>query len=218
MNDTLTNVISKLAATEDYAAGFAGAFGSREIDSDRMARALEQFLLTQTSHDSKFDRCLRGEAVLTEPEQRGFELFHTEYDPRRGQLGADCFHCHGGPLFQSQAFANNGLDTSFVDVGRSAVTGQAGDLGKFAVPSLRNVELTAPYMHDGRIATLEEVVEHYSTRIQRSATLDPNLAKHPAGGVPLAAADKQALVAFLRTLTDERLREWLAGFGPRAVD
>jgi cytochrome c peroxidase len=217
MDETLTNVIRKLAATEDYAAGFAAAFGSREIDSDRMARALEQFLLTQTSHDSKFDHFVRGEAQLTESEQRGFELFHTEYDPRRGQFGADCFHCHGGPLFQSQAFANNGLDASFTDVGRSAVTGHTSDLGKFAVPSLRNVEWTAPYMHDGRIATLEEVVEHYSTGIQRSVTLDPNLAKHPEGGVPLTTADKQGLVAFLRMLTDERLRGWMAGGGPGVV-
>jgi cytochrome c peroxidase len=128
----------------------------------------------------------------------------TEYDPRREQFGADCFHCHGGPLFQSQTFANNGLDTRLGDVGRAKVTGKPADQGKFATPSLRNVSLTAPYMHDGRFATLEQVVEHYSTGVKRSPTLDPNLAKHPDGGVPLSAEDKRALVAFLKTLTDPK--------------
>ena len=121
-----------------------------------------------------------------------------------GQYGADCFHCHGGALFQSQSFANNGLDSQFKDEGRYVVTKREGDRGKFAVPSLRNVAVNWPYMHDGRFRTLEEVVEHYCTGMKRSATLDPNLAKHPDGGVPLSAADKRALVAFLRTLTDDR--------------
>jgi cytochrome c peroxidase len=89
-------------------------------------------------------------------------------------------------------------------LGRYKITKRAGDAGKFAVPSLRNVAVTAPYMHDGRFRTLEEVVEHYCTGMKRSATLDPNLAKHPDGGVPLSADDKRALVAFLKTLTDEK--------------
>ena len=88
-------------------------------------------------------------------------------------------------------------------MGRGKVTGKDSDNGKFAVPSLRNIALTAPYMHDGRFATLAEVVEHYATGVKRSATLDPNIAKHPDGGVPLTAADQRALVAFLKTLTDE---------------
>ena len=189
-----------------YPALFARAFGTPEITADRLARALEQFLLTQVSHDSKFDRVLKGEAKFTDAEQRGFELFHTEYDPRHEQFGADCFHCHGGLLFQSQNFANNGLDFQFKDLGRYETTKREGDQGKFAVPSLRNVEVTGPYMHDGRFQTLEEVVEHYTTGVKRTATLDPNLAKHPDGGVPLSQADKQALVAFLKTLTDEQFR------------
>src|SRR5204863_126755 len=117
-----------------------------------------------------------------------------------------CFHCHGGPLFQSQSFANNGLDSEFNDLGRFAVTGKEGDKGKFSVPSLRNVELTGPYMHDGRFQSLEETVQHYSTGLKRSATLDPNLAKHPDRGIDLSTQDKAALLAFLKTLTDERLR------------
>jgi len=189
----------------DYPALFAAAFGSPEITAEKISLALENYLLTLTSFNAKFDRVLRGEENFTAEEQRGFELFSTEYDPRRGQFGADCFHCHGGPLFQSQSFANNGSDGAFADLGREKVTGRASDRGKFAVPSLRNIALTAPYLHDGRFRTLEEVIEHYSTGVVRSATLDPNLAKHPDGGVPLTADDQRALVAFLKTLTDAHL-------------
>jgi cytochrome c peroxidase len=206
MHESLSNVVTKLCGTTNYPAAFDRTFGTREITSDRIVRALEQFLLVQVSHNSKFDRVLRGETSFTPGEQRGFELFHTEYDPRRGQFGADCFHCHGGPLFQSQSFANNGLDAEFADSGRYKVTRLQGDAGKFAVPSLRNIAITGPYMHDGRFKTLYEVVEHYATGVKRSATLDPNLAKHPEGGVPLSAIDKRALIAFLETLTDEKFR------------
>ena len=217
MDETLPNLVTKLRSA-GYAAGFARSFASADITPERIGLALEQFLLTITSFDSKFDRAVRGEGTLNAEEQRGLELFMTEHDPRRGQFGADCFHCHGGPLFQSQSFANNGLDepTKLFDVrakvssaaapqdpGRAAVTGRTADRGKFATPSLRNVALTAPYMHDGRFATLEAAVEHYSSGVRRSTTLDPNLAKHPEGGLHLSAADQRALVAFLRTLTDE---------------
>jgi cytochrome c peroxidase len=225
MGESLTNVVAKLAgktesgkqkAEVDYVRGFAAAFGSTEVTAEKIGLALESFVLTLTSFDSKFDRAFRGEEKLSDEEQRGFELFMTEYDPRRGQYGADCFHCHGGALFQSQAFANNGLDTfkdiadeiiapsGAQDLGRYQVTKRAADAGKFATPSLRNIALTAPYMHDGRFATLEEVVEHYSTGVRRSPTLDPNLAKHPEGGLHLSASDQHALVAFLKTLTDEK--------------
>ena len=204
MYAALPTVVARLSADPTLPGRFARAFGTAEITADRLARALEQFLLTRTSDDSRFDRFQAGQAELSAEEKRGFELFHTEYDPRREQYGADCFHCHGGPLFQSQGFANNGLDAVSADPGRRAVTGRVGDQGRFAVPSLRNVALTAPYMHDGRLATLEDVVAHYCSGVTRSATLDPNLAKHPDGGVPLSPSDQKALVAFLRTLTDQR--------------
>ena len=204
MHEPLAAAVTKIAADKDYPRLFAKAFGSPQITSDRIARALEQFLLVQVSFDSKYDRVLNGRAKFTAEEQRGFELFNAEYDPYHGQYGADCFHCHGGPLFQSQNFANNGLDIVFKDLGRYQVTKRDGDEGKFSVPSLRNVAITAPYMHDGRLRTLDEVVEHYCTGMKHSATLDPNLAKHPDGGVPLSSADKRALEAFLKTLTDER--------------
>lgn len=204
MHESLSNVVFKVSADPDYRRLFANAFGQVKITPDTMARALEQFLLIQISYNAKFDRVMSGREKFTEQEQRGFVLFNTEYDPYHGQYGADCFHCHGGPLFQSQSFANNGLDTTFRDNGRYVVTKRESDQGKFAVPSLRNVALTGPYMHDGRFRTLEEAIEHYCTGMKRSATLDPNLAKHPDGGVPLTKADKTALAAFLRTLTDEK--------------
>jgi cytochrome c peroxidase len=210
MDQSVSNAVALLCAKPEYAKLFQSAFGSSQITGEKIGLAIEQFLLTQVSFDSRFDRALEGKATLTEEEQRGFELFSTEYDPRRRQFGADCFHCHGGPLFQSQTFANNGLDSTFPDKGRAAISGKDSDLGKFAVPSLRNVTVTGPYMHDGRFRTLEEVVEHYSTGVKISPTLDPNIAKHPAGGVPLSQADKKALVAFLKTLTDEQ-------FAPKTV-
>jgi len=208
-NSKLNQSLLTSAATS-YGELFARTFGTPDITVERVSLALEQFLLTVTSFDSKFDRVMRGEATFTTEEQRGFELFHTEFDPRRGLFGADCFHCHGGPIFQNVAFSNNGLDREPRDLGRFLVTGREGDKGKFSVPSLRNVELTAPYMHDGRHRTVEEAVFHYVRGVQRSDTLDPNLAKHPPGGVRLPPPDVHALVAFLKTLTEDSLRP-----GPR---
>jgi cytochrome c peroxidase len=203
MDETLDRVTAKLAAKEGYPSLFTAAFGAPEITAEKIGLALENFLLTLTSYDAKFDRAMRGQAVLNDDERRGFELFMTEYDPRTRQFGADCFHCHGGPLFSDHQFHNNGLASDGSDPGRFRVTGLEEDRDKFATPSLRNVALTGPYMHDGRFATLQEVVEHYSTGVQRSATLDPNLAKHPDGGLHLSAEDRRALVAFLKTLTEE---------------
>ena len=205
MNASLEKVQKRLSDDDEYPGLFQAAFGSPGISSERMAEALEQYLLTQVSQDSKFDLAVRKQATLNAEEKRGLELFITEYDPKRGLYGADCFHCHGGAQFTNHAFTNNGLDAEPADTGRFAVTGIAADKGKFKTPSLRNVALTAPYMHDGRFVTLEQVVEHYSTGVKRSSSLDPNLSKHPETGLNLSAADKKALVAFLKTLTDERL-------------
>ena len=149
---------------------------------------------------------VQGKAELTHEEKRGFELFFTEHDPRTGQFGADCFHCHGGPLFSDHQFHNNGLELDKDDAGRERATGRESDRGKFATPSLRNVALTAPYMHDGSVTTLEEVVAHYNQGIHRSATLDPNLAKHPPEGIALSPRDQKAIVAFLESLSEEK---WL---------
>lgn len=203
MNETLPRVTAKLSADPECVKAFDQAFGSKEITAERVARALEQYLLTLVSQESRFDRAARQVAELTESEKRGLRLFVTEFDPKRGLRGADCFHCHGGTLFMSQPFANNGLALADDDLGRMGVTHDAADRGKFKTPSLRNVARTAPYMHDGRFATLEEVVEHYSNGVRPSATLDPNLAKHPAEGMQLTTQEKADLVAFLKTLTDE---------------
>src|SRR6185369_1888052 len=119
----------------------------------------------------------------------------------RGKRGADCFHCHGGPLFSDFAYKNNGLALRGPDRGRAKVTASANDADKFKTPSLRNVAVTAPYMHDGRFRTLEEVVAHYDHGVQRTAALDPNLAKHPDAGLKLTAEEQRDLAAFLRTLT-----------------
>ncbi len=183
---------------------FAAVFGEPGVSLERIGLALEQYLLTLVSADARFDRAMRGEAELTEEEKRGFELFLTEYDPSRRQYGADCFHCHGGALFTDFGFKNNGLTASAGDGGRAEASGLPADRGKFKTPSLRNVAVTGPYMHDGRIATLEAVVAHYDHGVERSASLDANLAKHPAGGMALSSEDQRALVAFLRTLTDVR--------------
>lgn len=203
MDSKVEKVAGLLARDPQYQTMFAAAFRSPGITPEKMALCLEQFLLTLTARDAKFDRAMNGAETLTAEEQRGFELFMTEYDPRTGQKGADCFHCHGGALFSDHQFHNNGLSGN--DAGRAQVTGNDVDRNKFATPSLRNVALTAPYMHDGRFATLEEVIDHYTSGVQSSATLDPSLAKHPAGGLPLSLADKAALVAFLKTLTEHSL-------------
>jgi len=209
MDTTLGQMVQNVAAKPEYAALFTAAYGTPEISVGRISLALEQYVLTLTSFDSKFDRALRGQAQFTDEEKHGLQLFTTEYDPRTRQYGADCFHCHGGPLFTDHQFHNNGLDDlPLADLGRGAITREPSDNGKFATPSLRNVALTAPYMHDGRFKTLEEVVEHYNRGVHRTDTLDPNLAKHPAAGLQLSDADKRALVAFLKTLTDP---QYLAG-------
>ena len=198
-------IVAVLGGDRRVSADFAAAFGTPEVTAQRIGLALEQFMLTLVAADSKFDRSRRGAAQLTEEEQQGFALFATEYDPVRGKRGADCFHCHGGTLFTDFSFRSNGLDLASVDAGRAVVTGKPTDAGRFKTPSLRNVAVTAPYMHDGRIGTLEEVVAHYDHGVRRAANLDPNLAKHPAAGLQLTSDEQKALLAFLRTLTDSNL-------------
>lgn len=207
MAETLPRVVAKLSVDGGLRQQFQAAFGG-PLTAERIGLALEQYLLTLVSQDAKFDRVMRGGERFTAQEKRGFELFLTEHDPSQGLRGGDCFHCHGGALFTNQQFVQIGLPAAakgaagVADTGRERVSKDPADRGKFRTPSLRNVAVTAPYMHDGRFNTLEEVVDHYDHGVQRSATLDPNLAKHPATGMQLSADDKAALVAFLRTLTD----------------
>lgn len=202
MHQTLPRTVAKLRADKNHLRQFAHAFGTPTVTAERLSLAIEQYLLTLVSADSKFDQARQSKAEFTDEEKQGLLLFITEYDPARGKRGADCFHCHGGNLFTDSRYTNNGLKPSPNDSGRMRVTRQSADKDKFLTPSLRNVALTAPYMHDGRFKTLEQVLDHYSSHVHRSETLDPNLAKHPETGIDLSPQDKKALLAFLRTLTD----------------
>ncbi len=208
MDESLENVVAKLRAEQEYTDQFIRAFGDDAVTDDRIGLALEAFMLTIVSHNSKYDKFLAGTAELTESEERGRQLFETEYNPFFPESsGADCQHCHGGANFENDLYMNNGLDTDaeMQDDGRMAATGDSADRGKFKVTTLRNIALTAPYMHDGRFQTLEEVIDHYNEGIQPSATLNPALENTRATGLLLTEQDKVDLLNFLHTLTDEDL-------------
>lgn len=205
MNETLSNVVNKLQAQKRYTDQFIRAFGTDQITPDRMALAMEQFMLTMVSKDSKYDRYLLGEVSLTASEERGKDLFFSEFNPLGAPSGAECFHCHGGHNFTNDEFMNNGLDAEadIRDEGRKDVTNKASDRAKFKVPSLRNIAFTPPYMHDGRFQTLEEVIDHYNTGAKPSATVDFLMQYNlQPGGLGLSTQDKADLVAFLKTLSD----------------
>lgn len=205
--DTLVNRFKNLSY---YPSLFTKAFGDQNINSDRISKALAQFVRSIVSYESKYDA---GRGTLpvnaapptfnfsnfTAQENRGMQLFFTP------QLA--CAACHGTETFTAPVAKNNGLDATTIDRGLGATTNNTLDDAKFKVPSLRNIELTAPYMHDGRFATLEQVIEHYNSGIKNHPNLDPAL-KTP-GGTPkqlnLTTADKAALVAFLKTLTDTKM-------------
>ncbi len=184
--------VERIAADPVYPGLFQAAFGTDAITSDLVVKAIAQFERTLVSDDSKFDRARRGEATLNDAEQRGFDLFFSER--------ADCFHCHGIPFFTDNRFHNTGLDSTFTDTGLMAITDNPEDLGKFKSPTLRNVEFTAPYMHDGRFDTLEEVLEHYNSGGHRSATVDPLI--RVGVGLGLTEDEIADVIAFIRTLSD----------------
>ena len=174
---------------------FLAAFGSAEITTKRAGYAIAQFQRTLVSRNSRFDAYVAGdEAALSESEFRGMALFYSE----RGE----CFHCHATSLFTDNRFHNIGLDADVAGTGRGAVTGRASDDGLFKTPTLRNVEMTAPYMHDDRFATLEEVIDFYSEGVVYSDTIDSLIPNVTGGGLRLSAQERLDLVAFLRALTD----------------
>lgn len=198
MNNDWKEVANRLKNDSEYPELFREAFGNIPIDSNLVVKAIAQFERTLISGNSKFDKFLRGEATLTAEEENGFNAF---MDEARG----DCFHCHGSnnnPLWTDNKFHNNGLDATFTDLGLGAVTGDAADNGKFKTPSLRNLTFTAPYMHDGRFTTLEEVINHYSEGLKNSPTISPLMKKVAQGGVQITEKDKADIKAFLLTLTD----------------
>ena len=205
MKETLEHVCFKLMQDQEMKDRFSRAFGSWVITPDHIAKALEVFLLALVSDNSKYDRYLMGLETLTDSEERGRVLFFGEYNPFFPDIsGADCAHCHAGNNFENDDYVNNGLDTDadFVDFGRELVTGSIADRAKFKIPTLRNIALTAPYMHDGRFNTLEEVVEHYNNNIENSSTVDPAIQGTNQTGLMLDAQEKEDLVNFLKTLTD----------------
>ncbi|WP_299668516.1 cytochrome c peroxidase [uncultured Polaribacter sp.] len=192
-------VAKKLQADVEYPDLFLQAFGTSKIDSTLVTKAIAQFERTLISGNSKFDKYLQGKATLTLQEQNGFDVFMDE-------AKGDCFHCHGSdnnPLWTDNKFHNNGLDATFLDLGLGKVTGDPSDNGKFKSPSIRNLAFTAPYMHDGRFATLEEVINHYSEGLKRSSTIDPLMKNINKGGVQLSTQDKADLKAFLLALSDD---------------
>ena len=187
-------VSQKLMAKDEYKRLFREAFNTNLIDSNHVVKAIAQFERILISADSKFDKFLDYRASLTPSELRGKEIFETEK--------GDCFHCHSYPLFTSNDFHNNGIDPeNEMGNGRYDVTADINDKGKFKSPTLRNIELTAPYMHDGRFQTLEEVIEHYNFGGHNSSTIDP-LMKKVGIGLGLSQQNKVDLINFLKTLTD----------------
>ncbi|MFN8885724.1 cytochrome-c peroxidase [Gemmatimonas sp.] len=193
MGERLDELPAKLARAAYYPALFEAAFGTREITTDRVARALAQFVRALVSTNARFDRAVganggpNGADLLTAQELLGQQLYI-------GRAG--CARCHGTTAHISDAVHNTGLDATITDAG-------AGN-GRFKAPSLRNVEVRPPYMHDGRFQTLEQVVDFYDRGVRANPALDPRL--RTPGGQPqrlnLTVTERDALVAFLKTLTD----------------
>lgn len=208
MDQDLTALVQRLSGIQLYRDQFKRAFGDETVNAFRISLALEQFMHSIVSYNSKYDRFERGDAELTASEMRGRDLFFGEYNPFFPEVsGADCQHCHSGKNFENDLYINNGLDAEadFTDLGHELVTGSASDRATFKVPTLRNIALTAPYMHDGRFHTLEDVVEHYDHGIHDSPTLHVTLRNTIGTGLMLSQQEKADLVAFLHTLTDESL-------------
>ena len=198
MNNTWPNAVASLQADPNYPALFDTVFGTPIIDSLLVAKALAQFERTLISGNAKFDQYLKGQTALTSQELNGFSLFMDEQ-------GGDCFHCHGSasnPLWTDNEFHNNGLDAVFTDNGLGDISGNPADNGKFRTPSLRNLAYTYPYMHDGRFTTLEQVIDHYSSGLVNSPTIDASLKYIGQGGVQLTPPEKADLKAFLLTLSE----------------
>jgi cytochrome c peroxidase len=197
MNGNFTAAIAMMKSDATYQKLFTAAFKDGKINSENMLKALSQFMLMVTSSNSRFDKYRRKESggTLTAEELSGYDVFK-----------AKCSSCHATDLMTDNSFRNNGLviNPQLKDVGRYRVTQLATDYYKFKVPSLRNVEKTAPYMHDGRFGTLEGVLEHYASGVTNSETLDPILNQNGKLGITLSAQEKTQVISFLKTLTDNQ--------------
>ena len=185
INADTSEVVRQLQQSDTYPELFRKAFGTDRITFILVEKAIAQYVRSLVFANSKFDRYLRGEEQLEQDELNGYMLFITEN-------GADCFHCHGGganALFTTHLRYNNGLDAAIK--------------GEFKAPTLRNIAITAPYMHDGRFTTLDEVIDFYSEGVQYSEHISPLMHHVMQGGVQLTPQEKQQLKAFLNTLTDD---------------
>jgi len=206
MGQSLSASAQKLQAEPQYPALFKAVYGDEIITGDRIVKAIAQFERTLISANSRYDQYLRNAYKPTADELKGMELFNTGPQPKRGIRGANCAHCHGGTKNYMELFHNNGLDSISADKGIEAITGLAGDRGRFKVPTLRNIALTAPYMHDGRFKTLDEVLDHYSDHIRQSASLSTVLRgeSNEVNGktLKLLPQEKKQIIAFLNMLTD----------------
>ncbi len=189
MDETLEHVIVKLQRREKYKTLFNKAFGDNKITSQRILKALAQFTSMLKSDNSKYDKVMREEASFAENEKHGYDLFKT-----------NCASCHKEPLFNGDKFEKNGLpiDATLNDLGRIKITAKHDDYLRFRIPTLRNIQFTFPYMHDGRFKTLNEVIKHYN-----SLGHNKGISKELANPMNLSDSDRVDLVAFLHTLTDK---------------
>ena len=189
MGETIGNVLNKLQADTAYKRMFSSTFGSESITAERMYKALDQFVVSLVSANSKYDKVMQGQQGFTVNEQSGYTIFQSK-----------CISCHKGVLFTDFSFRNIGLevDPALNDYGRMRVTNNRSDSLKFRVPSLRNLEFTSYYLHDGRINFPRNVLKFYETGVNQSATLDTLL----TNGIQLTQTEEDNLVEFLRTLSD----------------
>lgn len=195
MNGNIINIINMMKNDSEYKMLYKQAFQNGEVNSENMLKALAQFMTVLTSSNSKFDKYRRNETggSLTQDELDGYAIFNQK-----------CASCHSTDIFTDNTFRNNGLpiNPQINDTGRHRVTGFDAHKYKFKVPSLRNIEKTAPYMHDGRFYTLDAVLNHYSSGVVNTQNLDPSLNNNGTLGIPLTTNEKTKLIAFLKTLTD----------------
>lgn len=194
MDSSMPEVVSKLSADNHYKKLFKAAFGDENITGERVLKAISQFMVTMISAESKYDKVKNLTASFTAEENQGYQLFQNK-----------CAGCHSGALFTDESFRNTGMyyNAQLDDRGRYRVTMDWNDNMKFRVPSLRNVEYTAPYMHDGRFSSLEAVLNFYSDNVENQPNLDPLLKQNGHIGIPMNASEKQYIIAFLKTLSDQ---------------
>ncbi|SEM04092.1 cytochrome c peroxidase [bacterium A37T11] len=193
MDEKVPNILEKLRADSKYPGLFKDAYGTDEITSSRFLKSLSAYMIMLISDQSKYDSVRRKQAIFTVAEQRGYTVFKKK-----------CASCHTEPLFTDHSYRNNGLAPSAInDLGRYSITLNASDRYKFKVPSLRNLQYTGPFMHDGRILNLAGVLDHYTGEVTDQGTLDPLLKQADGSlGISLTDADKSDLLSFLNTLND----------------